>query len=165
MEILQDYKSLVALAASAATATTTATAAEIATTATAATAAGAFFAGTSDVDREGATIELFAVQSVDRFLGFIGAAHGYETKAAGTAADAVHHQVDFHNRTVGRKRVLEVVFRSVEGKISYKQFIVHAMIAVRLSLYLPDCSRPSGFKSSLNNSSPEDLPVLEETSI
>jgi hypothetical protein len=52
---------------------------------------------------------------------------------------------------VRREGVLQIVFGGVEGKISNKQFRTHVMLILsRLTLYSPDCSRPSGFKSSLN---------------
>ena len=60
----EKYFNLVALATTAATA---------ATAATATAAAGrTIFTRTRDVDRQGATINFFAVQAVNRLLGFFG---------------------------------------------------------------------------------------------
>ena len=43
--------------------------------------AGAIFAGSGDVDREGATLEFLAVEHVDRLLGFGGGCHVHEREA------------------------------------------------------------------------------------
>src|SRR5258706_4410585 len=90
-------------------------------TTTAAAAAGrAFFTRLGDVDREGAAIQLRAVQGGNGFLRFFSRAHGDETETARTAAHAVHHQVRFPDRAVRREGVLQVVFSGIEGKISDK---------------------------------------------
>jgi hypothetical protein len=125
------------LVATTAAATTTAVsaataAAAISTTTAAATATAAagrtLFTRTSDVDREGATVEFLAVEGVNGLLGFIGVGHGDETEATGATGHLVHHQVGLDDGAVCGKRVLEVVFGGVEGKISYIQFIAHVML-------------------------------------
>jgi hypothetical protein len=155
---------LVAAAAITAIATaTTTTAAEITArtttaTATAAPTAGTFFPRTGDIYRQGATIEIFAVQSFDRLLRFLGTAHGDEGETAGAARHAIHHDVGLHHGAAGGKRVLEIVFSGFEGKISHKQLCAHVMLLSETNSAIPHCSRPPGFKSSLNQSSLEDLP-------
>jgi hypothetical protein len=52
---------------------------------------------------------------------------------------------------MGGKRLLDFVFSGVEGKISDKQFRAHLMICCSRPTVFPDCSRPSGLKSSLNH--------------
>src|ERR1043166_6309478 len=104
----------------------TASAAEFATTAAGATAtpASALFARFGDVDRQGATVDSFAIERVHGggrlFLG----AHGDEAEAARTAAFAIHHQIGFQYSAVSGKGILEIVFGCVEGKISDEQFII-----------------------------------------
>jgi hypothetical protein len=48
------------------------------------------------------------------------------------------------------ERVIQVVFRGIEGKISNKQFIARVMFLCRLTVLSSDCSRTPGQKSSLN---------------
>ncbi len=141
-----DLMLLVALATSAAAAT----AAEI--TARSAAAAGrSIFARPRNVHRQGAPSQFLAMQGLNRLLRLFRRAHRHETKPTRTTSRPVHHQVGFHHRAMGREGVLEVVFRNAEGKISYKQFCTHLFIyRPRLTLLYPDCSRLSGFKSSLN---------------
>src|SRR5258706_10475293 len=101
-------------------------------TATAAPAATpALFARLGDIDRKIAAINGRAVQGIYRLLGFLGCAHCHEPEPARTSAHAVHHQVGFDDRSMGGKRVLEVIFGGVEGKVSDKQFgITHVMYTV-----------------------------------
>ena len=63
-------------------------------------------------------------------LSFVGAAHGDETETAGTVGHAIHHEVRFGHGAERRKRVVQVVFSGVEGKISYEQFVFHVMLTV-----------------------------------
>src|ERR1700690_812024 len=83
-------------------------------------AAGALFPRLGHVDCEGAAAQLRAIQRADGFLRLLGGVHGDEAKTAGTAGGPVHHQVGFHDRAVRGKRVLQVVFGGVEGKIPDK---------------------------------------------
>src|ERR1039458_9160124 len=116
---------LVTIATAAATAATAAATAVTAATAAAATATGALFARPGDVNRQGASAQLFAIQCVDGLLRLLRRAHGDESEPARTAGCPVHHQVGFDDRAVGRKGVLQVVFSDVEGKIPNKQFCAH----------------------------------------
>ena len=109
-----------------------------------------FFPRPGDIHGEGASIEGFAIHGLNGLLRLLGCAHGDKTEAARAASAPVHHQVCFRNRAVRGKRVLQVVFGGIEGKISNKQFIVHVMFCCTDSLLFPDCSRLSGLKSSLN---------------
>src|ERR1022692_585364 len=110
------------------TTATTATTAVFTTTTAAAAAGGALFARLGHVNREGATANFLAVQSGNGLLRFFGGAHGDEPKSARTTGFPVHQQIGFSNRAMRAKRVLQVVFGGVEGKISYKQFITHVML-------------------------------------
>jgi hypothetical protein len=113
---------------SAAAATTTVTAARTAATATTTTALwGTVFARAGDVHGHGTAIQRGAIESVNGFLRFFRAGHGDKAETAGTAASAVDHEVSFDDCSMGRKRVLQIVFGCVEGKISNKQFGAHVM--------------------------------------
>jgi len=87
-----------------------------------------FFAGPSDVHGEITAVEVGAIHSIQGFLGFFIAAHGNESESARPAAGAVHHEVSFEDGAVRRESVLEIIFGSFEGKVSDKQFIVHAVM-------------------------------------
>src|SRR5262245_25737544 len=106
-------------------------------TASFATSGGAFFAGPGQVDRESASINGSAIQGLRRLLLLLGCAHSDKSEAAGSARGTVHHQIGLGDRAVGGKRVLEVVFREVEGEVSNKQFIIHDFILSRLIAF-PD---------------------------
>src|SRR6266496_3305441 len=135
-------------------------AATVFTARTAASAtAGTFFPGTGDVDREGAAIQLAAVQSVNRLLSFLRGTHGDEGKAARAAAHFVHHQVGFDDRSVRCECVLQVIFSRVEGKISYKQFRAHVTFCCpRLTVAFSRLFPVAGFQIITEPSSLEDLP-------
>ena len=94
-------------------------------TATATARAGPVLSRARFVDRESATIELFAMQRLDRgvsaFLGF----HGDESETAGPAAEPIHNQIHFQDGAVLGEHVLELVFGGVEREISDKQFSAH----------------------------------------
>ncbi len=118
------------IAIAAATTTTAAFTTATAVPATTTAAARALFAGLGNVDCEGSSIDFLAIQGGNRGLRFIWCAHGDETKTTGTAAHAVHHQVGFHDSAMLRKRILEVVFGRVEGKIPYEQFVTHVVMSL-----------------------------------
>ena len=99
-----------------------------ATTATAAAAGRTLFARARDIDRQIATIHRGAVEGFDGLLRFLGGAHRHETEPARAAADAVDHQVRFHDGAVRSEHILEIILRGVEGKISNKQFVTHVML-------------------------------------
>src|SRR5215208_3408720 len=71
----------------------TATAAVFATGTAGITAA--FFARTSDVDREGAAIERRAIHGFDRFVRFLIRAHRHEAKSARATGFTVGDQIRF----------------------------------------------------------------------
>ena len=77
------------------------------------------------VDREGATVEVFAMQRLDcgvsAFFGF----HGDESETARPAAEPIHYHIHLQDGAVLGEHVLELVFGGVERKISYKQFSAH----------------------------------------
>ena len=57
----------------------------------------------------------------------------------------------FDHGAVSGKRILEVIFCGVEGKISDKQFIItHLLMFDKDQPCAPNCSRPSGFEPSTN---------------
>src|SRR5262245_2315157 len=84
--------------------------------------------GPSLVHREVASIESGSIKSFNGFLRLLGGAHCYESKTTRTTAHAIGHQVGFDNGTMRGKRVLQVVFSGIEGKISYKYFCVHVIL-------------------------------------
>lgn len=91
------------------------------------------------------------MEGVDRGGGFVIAAHGDETEATGAATHAVEHDGGLEDGAVGAEGVLKVLFRNIEGEVSDEEFIVHLMICCFYpKLLSADCSRPSGFKPSLN---------------
>jgi len=106
-------------------ATSAAAAAEFTTTTT--TTSRTLFAGAGNVDGKGAAIQLKAVHGGDGLLGFFLGAHGHKTKAARAVGDAINHEIGFGDGAVSGKGVVQGVFCGVEGKISYKQFIIHVM--------------------------------------
>src|SRR5580698_7522480 len=119
------------------TTATTTTAAVSATTAAATTAAAiftasaaagrTFFTGTGDIDGDCAAIQFLAVHGGNGFLRFFIRAHGDESESAGAIGRAVHHQIGFGDRSVSSKRVVQVVFGGLKGKIPNEQFIIHAI--------------------------------------
>jgi hypothetical protein len=111
-------------ATTAASAAATAPAAAISATTT--TAARPFFASAGKVNGEVASVEVGAVHGTDGFLGFFFGAHGDESESARAAAVAIGHEVGFEDGAVRGESILEIVFGGVEGKISNKQFIIHA---------------------------------------
>src|SRR6266853_3309687 len=113
---MESTKDLVAITTAAAVFTTTAA------------AAGALFARLGDIDREGAAIQLLAVQGVNGLLSFLGGAHGDESEAAGAAGHAIHHQVGFGDRAMRREGVLQVVLGDLRGNNTKKQVITHVII-------------------------------------
>jgi len=109
---------------------TAATSTELAATAA---ARWAVFAWAGDVDGEGASTELRAIERRDGLLGFFRRAHGDEAEPARAPADTVHHQVCFRDGAMRRKSVLQVIFSCFVGKISYKQFIAHVMFGCEIN--------------------------------
>jgi hypothetical protein len=109
-----------------ATSATTAAPAMAATTTAATTRA--FFTSAGDVYSQVAPVHVGAIQGADGFLGLFLGAHRNKSKSARPAGGAVHHQVRFDDRAVGGESVLEIVFGGVEGEISDKQFIIHAVV-------------------------------------
>jgi hypothetical protein len=110
-------------------ATTTPAAAEFASATTPATASGAFFPRPGDIDRQSTACQLFAMQRIDGFLGFLGRTHSYKTETAGASRGSVHHQIGLDNRAVRGKGILQVIFRDAETKVPYKQFCTHPILS------------------------------------
>lgn len=94
-----------AITATAKLATSATTTAEF-TASTATTAARTLFAGTCNVDSDGATAQLRAVHGGNGFLRFFFGAHGDEAKATGALGGPIHHEVGFSDCTVRGKRVV-----------------------------------------------------------
>ncbi len=115
----------------AAVSTTMCTAVSAAAATTAAAAAGTLFTRTSDVHGEVTAAHVLAVETGDGRLRGFSSVHGDEGETAGFAGHAIHHEVDFHDGAVGGESVLEIVLGGVEGKIPYKQFVVHVMYLTR----------------------------------
>jgi hypothetical protein len=116
---------LATTAAATASVTATASAAAITTTTAAATRARTIFAGTRFIYGQRATVNIFAVQGLDRCIGTFFGVHGDEREAPGASAEFVHDHIDFGHGTVSGEEILELVFGCVEGKISDKQFCTH----------------------------------------
>jgi hypothetical protein len=87
-----------------------------------------FFASAGDVYSQVAPVHVGAIQSADGFLGLFLGAHRNKSEPARPAGGAIHHQVRFENGAVRGESVLEIVFGGVEGEISDKQFIIHAVV-------------------------------------
>ena len=62
---------------------------------------------------------VLAMERVDGLLAFIGAAHGDEAEAAGAVGFAVHDQGGVRHFAVLGKKLVQVLFGGLEGKISY----------------------------------------------
>lgn len=127
-------------------ATTAAVFAPRTTITSAAAAAGSLLARARDVHRKSAAVKFLAVQGVNGLLRLFGRAHGDERESTGATRHPVHHQVGFHDRSVRGKCVLEVVFSSFEGKISYKQLCAHVMSTVRDQLCYSPLFPTAGFQ-------------------
>jgi len=126
----------------------TTTAAAIPATAT----TRAFFTSSGNVYSQVAPVHIGAIEGADGFLGFFLGAHGNKRESAGPAGGAIHHQVRLDDRAVRGEGILEIFFSGVEGEISDKQFIIHAVMSVS-SLELPAASGSvpvSGLESSVN---------------
>ena len=141
-----------ATATSAATTTPTAisaTAAAIPAAAT--TTTGAFFARAGNIHREVSSVEAGAIQGIHGFLGFFLCAHGDESESARPAAVAIGHKVGFEDRAMRGESVLQIVFGGVEGEVSDKQFIIHAVVIYSFleSLVASESVPVSGLESSL----------------
>jgi len=93
-----------------------------ATTAAATTAAGrTIFAGTSDVDGQGATLEFLVVKHLDRLVGFFRAAHLDEGEATGFAGEFVqHHVYRGHDAGLGEE-ILQIVVHRLVGEVAYEE--------------------------------------------
>jgi hypothetical protein len=107
----------------AAATTTTATATAVAATTAAATRT--IFTGACFVDGQCAAIDAFAIKGLDGSISAFFILHGDKGETARAAAEFVHDQIDFENSAVRGEHILKLVFGSVEGKISYKQFRAH----------------------------------------
>jgi hypothetical protein len=143
----------VATLTTATAATTTAISATAAAIpAAAATTTGAFFARAGNIHREVSPVEAGAIQGIHGFLGFFLCAHGDESESARPAAVAIGHEIGFEDRAVRGESVLQIVFGGVEGEVSDKQFIIHAVVIYSFleSLVASESVPVSGLESPLN---------------
>src|SRR6266566_2386417 len=114
---------------------------------TTATAGRALFAWFGLVDGEIAPVKGCTVHRRNRLLRLFGRTHGDESKAARAARGPVHHEVGFEDGAVRGERVLKVVFGDIEGKVSYKQFLIHMMLLLtRLTVAFPRLFPMIGFQ-------------------
>src|SRR6266568_8897387 len=143
--------------------TATATSAAKFATATAASAR-TLFARASDVDGEGAAVQLRAIQGVDGLLRLFRRAHRDEAEPTRFTRYAVHQQVGLDDRAVGREGVLEIVFGGVEGKVSNKQFCTHVMFYCATNAAFTRLFPTIGFQIVTETSSPEDFHAVGLTS-
>jgi hypothetical protein len=144
---------------------TTATSASAAAAAIASATATtrAFFTSASEINGEVTAVQIRAIHGTDGFLGFVLCAHGNEREPARPAGGAIGHEVGFEDGAVGGESVLEIVFSGVEGEISDKQFIIHAVVFFffsRIARGFRECSR-IGFRIITERRSRDDLPPLE----
>jgi hypothetical protein len=123
-----------------------------ATTAAATASTRPLFASAGDVYSQVAPVHICAIQGADGFLGLFLGAHRNKGEPARPAGGAIHHQVRFENGAVRGESVLEIVFGGVEGEISDKQFIIHAVVFFSFleSLVASESVPLSGLQSSLN---------------
>jgi hypothetical protein len=137
------------------TATPAAAAIPAATTATPTIAAAttrAFFTSAGDIHSEVTAVQISAIHGTDGLLSFFLCAHGNEGETARPAAGAIGHEVGFEDGAVCGESVLEIVFGGVEGEISDKQFIIHAVVFFSFleSLVASESVPVMGLESSLN---------------
>jgi len=123
----------------------------------------AFFTSASEINGEVTAVQICAIHGTDGFLGFFLGAHGNEREPARPAGGAIGHEVGFEDGAVGGESVLEIVFSGVEGEISDKQFIIHAVVYFffsRIARGFREWSR-IGFRIITERRSRDDLPPLE----
>ncbi len=117
------------VAAAATAATTSAAAISTPTIATAATATGgAFFAGTGNVDGQGAAAEVFAVEQIHRFLRLVGRTEFNEGKPTGFAGELVEHEIHARHHSSSAEMVLNVAIQGLIRQIAHEEprVIVHS---------------------------------------
>jgi hypothetical protein len=119
------------------TAAATSTTPAKASTATAAAAPSAFLAWARFVDFNFAAMEGLVGQTAHRGLGALIGGHCYKRESARPAAHAVGDQIHFGHRPKFLEEVLKIVFRGVEGKVSYEQFVAHVMSLTLDSMHIP----------------------------
>ena len=146
------------------TATATAAATAAAKFATTTASARALFARASDVDGEGAAVQLRAIQGINGLLRLFRRAHRDEAEPTRFTRYAVHQQVGLDDRAVGREGVLEIVFGGVEGKIPNKQFCTHVMFYCATNTAFTRLFPTIGFQIVTETSSPEDFHAVGLTS-
>ena len=89
----------------------------ISTAVATAAAAGPFFARAGLIDRQGAALPIFAIQSQDRGLGPFFGIHSSEREAARPSGDSIHDDIDLVHRAVYGKHGAQVVLGGIKGKI------------------------------------------------
>jgi hypothetical protein len=102
-----------------ATAAITTTAAAVASSTTAAAARWACFAWSRFVYSQGPSFDGLAIEFADGALSVLLRSHRDKGKSARLAGEFVLHERDFLDRTGLRKKLLQFVFRRIEGKIAY----------------------------------------------
>jgi hypothetical protein len=150
------------------TATSAAAAIPAAATATtaipaAATSTRPFFTSASEINSEITAVQISAIHGTYGFLGFFLCAHGNERESARPAGGAIGHEIGFEDGAVRGKSILEIVFGGVEGEISNKQFIIHAVVYFffsRIARGFREWAR-IGFRIITEHCSRDDLPPLE----
>jgi hypothetical protein len=116
-----------ATAAEAATtaAATTATAVAAPTAATKATATGrTLLAGTRDVDRQGAALDLMSVELFHALLGFLSIRHRHEGESTGTTGKFVEDDLNDTDGSDLAEQGLKVLGGASEGKIPHVELVV-----------------------------------------
>ena len=104
-------------------ATTTATATTV--RAPAAIGGATVFARTRFIDSQSATADFLAGQGLDCCLSSLGGAHGDKSEAARTSAHAISDKINLGDWPMLLEKILQIIFRCVEGKIPDIQFRIH----------------------------------------
>jgi hypothetical protein len=114
---------LVVVTSTTATTGASATASSGTPTATAGSAGTAVSLGTSLVDIQRASAEIFAIQSSDGLLGFCGVGHFYKRKPSGSAGVSIGHQADLIDFAVRFKQGSQFRFRGAVREVANKKLL------------------------------------------
>jgi hypothetical protein len=135
------------LAAAETAATATLAAAEAAATATTEIARCALFLRAGFVHGQLAAADFRAVERIGRCLGLFGGRHRNKRKTTGTSGELIEGDEHVRDRAMCGKRLAQLVLGRGKRKVTDIQLRTHDDYPP-IYLYLTDCSRPSGFKSS-----------------
>src|SRR5947209_298525 len=92
------------------------------TAATSASSAAAFFARPRFIDGETAPFQIFPGSALDCGLSPFRSGHSDKRETARAAGGTVRHQIYICYRAESGKKILQIVFRYLKGKIPHEQF-------------------------------------------